>query len=153
MLLEVNYIVILNLVFAGQANGEYTYFKSMNASLGLQIILLNGTLITPENFYTFGSDTEESADNLITIFKENQSWVLIGDDNFYNIGNTSIPKLYLHPLPKNTSNNSSNLNSIIPSNTQQSSNTSSSFSTLAYLLSFMLFIILIVLGVRKLRRR
>ena len=73
----------LELVFAGQANGEYTYFKSMNASLGLQIILLNGTLITPENFYTFGSDTGESADNLITIFKENQSWVLIGNDNFY----------------------------------------------------------------------
>ncbi|WP_246252915.1 thermopsin [Acidianus brierleyi] len=144
----------LELVFAGQANGEYTYFKSMNASLGLQIILLNGTLITPENFYTFGSDTEESADNLITIFKENQSWVLIGNDNFYNIGNTSIPKFYLHPLSnKNISNASSSYSrSIIPSNTQQSSNATSNFSMLTYLLLFVLFI-LVALGIKRLRRR
>ncbi|ACP44845.1 Thermopsin [Sulfolobus islandicus Y.G.57.14] len=123
----------LELVFAGQGNGEYTYFKSMNSSLGLQIILQNGTIISPNSLYTFGSDTEESADNLMVLFQNNYAWVLIGNNNFHAIGNASIPKLYLYPPVTN--------------------NNTSGYGSLISLLALIFLIVLIVLGIRRLRRR
>jgi hypothetical protein len=121
----------LELVFGGQSNGEYTYFNSMNASLGLQIVLRNGTIVTPNSLYTFGSDTEESADNLMVLFQNNSAWVLTGNNNFYAVGNASIPKLFLYSpvINKNTS----------------------GYNSLVFLL--ILLIALIALGIRKLRRR
>lgn len=89
----------LELVFGGIFDGEYTFYKSMNASLGLQIILLNGTNITLSNLYTFGSDTEESADNLMTIYENGYAWVIVGNDNFYTQINPKIPNLI---FPKQT---------------------------------------------------
>jgi Thermopsin. len=121
----------LELVFGGQSNGEYTYFNSMNASLGLQIVLRNGTIVTPNSLYTFGSDTEESADNLMVLFQNNSAWVLTGNNNFYAVGNASIPKLFLYSpvINKNTS----------------------GYNSLVFLL--ILLIALIALGIRKFRRR
>jgi hypothetical protein len=121
----------LELVFGGQSNGEYTYFNSMNASLGLQIVLRNGTIVTPNSLYTFGSDTEESADNLMVLFQNNSAWVLTGNNNFYAVGNASIPKLFLY-------------SPVINKNTSR-------YNSLVFLL--ILLIALIALGIRKLRRR
>ena len=57
------YFYDTELVFGGEANGESTSFRQMDASLGL--FYLNGTrLVSFPSLYSFGGDTLESANNL-----------------------------------------------------------------------------------------
>jgi Thermopsin. len=91
----------LELVFGGESNGEYTYFKSLNASLALAMELPNGNYVNPYPLYTFGSDTEESADNLQTVFFNGHAYVTLGNNNFYTQGASTVPELFF-PNTENT---------------------------------------------------
>ena len=91
----------LELVFGGESNGEYTYFNSLNASLALAMELPNGSYVNPYPLYTFGSDTEESADNLQTVFVNGHAYVTLGNNNFYTQGASAVPELFF-PNTENT---------------------------------------------------
>lgn len=84
----------LELVFGGEGSGEYSYFNSLNASLALAMELPNGSYVYPYPLYTFGSDTEESADNLQTVFVNGHAYVTLGNDNFYTQGASAVPELF-----------------------------------------------------------
>ncbi len=70
------------LVFAGEGNGEATLFTSMNATLFLKYVLVNGSEVYPPALYGFGSDTAESADDLSTTLIGGYPWVLLGNGSF-----------------------------------------------------------------------
>jgi len=72
------------LVFGGDANGEFTYFTSMNSTLSLSYHLLNGSWTVPPELYGFGADTEEAADNLATVLVNGVPTVEIGRENFFS---------------------------------------------------------------------
>ncbi|QXJ27829.1 Thermopsin [Saccharolobus shibatae B12] len=146
----------LDLVFAGEDNGEYTYFKEMNASLGLQIVLLNGTIITPKSFYPFGM-TGEAADNLEVIGINGSAFVITGNNTFWKqVSVTELPKLYFQQSTSISSRSANTLSS--SSISSQSTNTSSSSSNDAIigLVVFLIFIIIvssvIYRAVRRYRR-
>ncbi|WP_390529125.1 thermopsin [Sulfurisphaera ohwakuensis] len=103
----------LDLDFAGQGNGEHTYFKEMNASLGLQIVLLNGTVITPLSLYTFGI-TGEEADNLKVIDVNGTVFVVTGNNTFWKqVSVEELPKLYFQQNTSTLSSSSSSTNNAI----------------------------------------
>jgi len=91
----------LELVFGGESYGEYTHFNSLNASLALAMELPNGNSVNPYPLYTFGSDTEESADNLQSMFVNGHAYVTLGIDNFYTQGASAVPELFF-PNTENT---------------------------------------------------
>lgn len=101
-----NHFYDLELVFGGESNGEYTYFNSLNASLALAMELPNGNYVYPYPLYTFGSDTEESADNLQTVFVNGHAYVTLGNDNFYTQGASAVPELFF-PNTENSLTNQS----------------------------------------------
>ncbi|BFI76779.1 thermopsin [Sulfurisphaera ohwakuensis] len=131
----------LDLVFAGEGNYEYTYFKEINASLGLQIVLLNGTIITPSPLYTFGM-TGEAADNLKVIDVNGTVFVVTGNDTFWKqVSVEELPKLYFQ---QNTS--------------TLSSSSSSTNNAIIGLIAFFIFIVIVSLAIyraikRYMRRR
>jgi len=69
------------LVFGGGYGGEATEFTSMRASLSLAYVLTNGSSSIPRSLYGFGSDTAESAYNLVTTCVQGQPAVEVGTPN------------------------------------------------------------------------
>ncbi|MGC8632574.1 MAG: thermopsin [Thermoprotei archaeon] len=82
------------LVFGGGYGGEATEFTSMSSQLSLAYVLTNGTSVLPRSLYGFGSDTAESAYNLLTTCIHGQPEVQIGKPNLY----LSFSKLD-YPIP------------------------------------------------------
>ncbi|BCU68012.1 hypothetical protein HS7_14490 [Sulfolobales archaeon HS-7] len=122
----------LDLVFAGESNGEHTFFEKMNASLGLQMVLLNGTVITPSSFYSFGV-TEEASDNLMVVNVNGTAFVVLGNDVFWKqITVNELPRLYL---------------------VYNSSSTSQLQSGVVYLIIGFVFIFLVFFGIYSLIRK
>ena len=86
----------LDLVFGGQSCGEWTYFERMNASLALEVVLLNGTSVIPNPLYTFGI-TGERADNLKTVELNGRAFVTVGENAFWKqVTVSKLPELYFN---------------------------------------------------------
>jgi thermopsin len=79
------------LVFAGEGNGEETYFTQLSSSLGL--FYTNGTdgVVTPfPSYFSFGQDTAESADNLMMSYAGNGTVrVSVGIPDYDYLGEAS----------------------------------------------------------------
>ncbi|BBG23334.1 Thermopsin [Sulfuracidifex tepidarius] len=128
----------LDLVFVGEGNYEYTYFEQMNASLGLQMVLLNGKVVTPSPLYTFGM-TGEEADNLRVIDVDGRAFVIPGNNTFWNQVNVKeLPELYFRQGGNNPS----------------VSNILSTYGyTLGYLVFFLVVFLIVLSALRRLIRR
>jgi thermopsin len=83
------YFYDTELVFGGEGNGESTFFKSLNASLGL--FYLNGTkFVAFPSLYSFGGDTLEAADNLhVTYSGSGYPQVSTGTPEYRYLGRVS----------------------------------------------------------------
>ncbi len=66
------------LVFGGGYGGEATEFTSMSSSLSMAYVLNNGSEVRPRSLFGFGSDTAESAYNLVTTCTSGTPQVRIG---------------------------------------------------------------------------
>ena len=71
------------LVFGGPPGGISTTFTSMNSSLGMQYILINGEVTQPQSLWEFGSATAEGAYNLQTNLVNGTPVVTIGRVDFF----------------------------------------------------------------------
>ena len=68
----------------------------MNASLALEVVLLNGTSVLPNPLYTFGI-TGERADNLETVESNGTAFVKVGENTFWKQVTVSrLPELYFN---------------------------------------------------------
>ncbi|WP_449462273.1 thermopsin [Tardisphaera miroshnichenkoae] len=67
------------LVFGGGYGGEATQFTSMSSSLSMAYVLVNGSEVRPRSLFGFGSDTAESAYNLVTTCTSGIPHVMIGN--------------------------------------------------------------------------
>ncbi len=70
------------LVFGGEGNSEKTNFTSMDSSLNMSYVLLNGASAAPKALYGYGWDTAEEADDLRTVMSNGAPTVCLGEENF-----------------------------------------------------------------------
>lgn len=90
-------------VFGGGGNGEITKFYKLNATLGL-FYLENNTYVTFPNYFTFGEDTAEKAENVSVNFCKYYAKLTTGKENF---SCHEMPTYSLDPFYCNSSSNSS----------------------------------------------
>ena len=88
------YFYDTELVFGGEANGESTSFRQMDASLGL--FYLNGSrLVSFPSLYSFGGDTLESASNLLMTYTgDGYPKVSVGAPVYQYLGRASSGLIY-----------------------------------------------------------
>jgi len=93
------------LVFGGGYGGEATQFTSMSSSLSMAYVLTNGSEVRPRSIFGFGSDTAESAYNLVTVCPSGTPEVRIGSPDLsksFSLLSYPLPQMYVKPesLPK-----------------------------------------------------